>query len=160
MFLGVRIDILTAPDAPVTVAEGVMPVGASPPRHVHHDLDDSFYLLDGHMVIRCGDVVSVATTGTWVQFPARVPHTFRVLDRPARILMVHTDNQFVDVIKAIGRPATNNDEPTTHGGPTIDDLDRAFAAHGITNVGPPMEQDEAERWLASINSRNAYAVTS
>jgi quercetin dioxygenase-like cupin family protein len=152
MFLGVRIDILTEPDSPVTVAEGVLPVGASPPLHVHDDLDDSFYLLDGRMVVCCGDDVSLATTGTWVQFPARVPHTFRVIDRPARVLMVHADERFTHAIRAIGRPATSDDEPATGGGPTIDDLDRAFAAHGITNVGRSMEQDEAERWLASINT--------
>lgn len=157
MFLGVRIDILTAPDAPVTVAEGVLPVGASPPLHIHHDLDDSFYLLDGRMVTHCGDEISLATTGTWVQFPARVPHTFRVLDRPARILMVHANDRFVDAIKAVGRPATSEDTPSTHDGPTIDDLDQAFAAHGITNIGSPMEHDEAERWLASIDTASGRA---
>jgi hypothetical protein len=29
----------------------------------------------------------------------------------------------------------------------MEELDLAFAAHGITNVGPPMEQAEAERLL-------------
>jgi len=155
MFLGVRIDILTQPGGPVTVAEGVMPVGASPPLHVHDDLDDSFYLLDGRMVVRCGDEVTLATTGTWVQFPARVPHTFRVLDRPARVLMVHATDQFARAVRVIGRPATSDDEPTTGGGPTTDNLNGALAAHGITNVGPSMEQDEAERWLASITASTA-----
>lgn len=36
---------------------GVSPEGASPPAHVHAPLDDSFYILDGHMVIHCGDDV-------------------------------------------------------------------------------------------------------
>ena len=83
LFLGVLIDVLTEPGAPVTVAEGILPEGASPPAHVHADLDDSFYILDGRMVIRCGDDVWQAGSGSWVQFPAGVPHTFRVLGGPA-----------------------------------------------------------------------------
>jgi hypothetical protein len=34
--------------------------------------------------------------------------------------------------------------------PTVEELDRAFAAHGITNVGPAMEQAEAERHLGQL----------
>jgi mannose-6-phosphate isomerase-like protein (cupin superfamily) len=150
MFLGVQVDVLTDADAPVVVAEGVLPLGASPPLHVHEDLDDSFYLLDGRMVVRCGNDVFLATSGTWVQFPKRVPHTFRVLDGPARMLMVHGNDSFIQAVRAIGHPATADDVPTTAGGPPIEELNRAFAAHGITNVGPPMEQNEAEDLLRSL----------
>jgi hypothetical protein len=147
MFLGVRMEILTGVGAPVAVAEGLLPQGASPPLHVHADLDDSFYLLDGRMVVRCGDEVSIATTGSWVQFPRGIAHTFRVIDGPARALMVHADDSFIHAITIIGRPASDDDIPTSTGGPTIGELDEALAAHRITNVGPPMEHDEAEHWL-------------
>src|SRR5580704_5089638 len=109
LFLGVLIDVLTEPDAPVTVAEGILPEGASPPAHVHADLDDSFYLLDGRMVIRCGDEVREAGPGSWVQFPAGVPHTFRVLGGPARALLVHANDSFMAAVREIGRPATDTD---------------------------------------------------
>ena len=79
LFLGVLVDVLTEPGAPVTVAEAVLPEGASPPAHLHAALDDSFYILDGRMVLHCGDDVWQAGPGSWVQFPAGVPHTFRVL---------------------------------------------------------------------------------
>jgi hypothetical protein len=32
----------------------------------------------------------------------------------------------------------------------MEEVDRAFAAHGITNVGPPMEQAEAEPLLGEL----------
>jgi len=150
LFLGVLIDVLTEPGVPVTVAEAIVPEGASPPAHVHAALDDSFYILDGRMVIRCGDKEWEAGPGSWVQFPAGVPHTFRVLGGPARILLVHADDSFLAAVREIGRPATGNDVPDTEQGPTIEELDRAFAAHGITNVGPPMEQPEAERLLSQL----------
>jgi quercetin dioxygenase-like cupin family protein len=151
MFLGVRVDILTGAGAPVVVAEARLPAGASPPLHVHDELDDSFYVLDGRMVVRCGDDVFLASAGTWVQFPSRVPHTFRVLDAPARVLLVHADDSFIRTVKAVGRPADADDTPTTRGGPSVRALDVALARHGITNVGPPMEQDEADRWLDRVD---------
>jgi mannose-6-phosphate isomerase-like protein (cupin superfamily) len=147
LFLGVLIDVLTHPGAPVTVAHAVLPEGASPPAHLHDTLDDSFYILDGRMVIHCGDDVWQAGPGSWVQFPARVPHTFRVLGGPARILMVHADDSFLAAVRQIGRPATGTDVPEATQDPAREELDRALAAHGITNVGPPMEQAEAEGLL-------------
>jgi quercetin dioxygenase-like cupin family protein len=149
-FLGVLVDELTEPGAPVTVAVGVAPEGASPAAHLHADLDDSFYLLDGRMVIRCGDEVWEAGPGSWVQFPAGVPHTFRVLGGPARILLFHANDSFLAMVRAIGRPASGTDIAEVTKDLTISELDRAFAAHGITNVGPPMEQDEAERLLDQL----------
>ena len=150
LFLGVLVTELTAPGAPVTVAEAVVPEGASPPAHVHDAIDDSFYILDGRMVLRCGDDVWQAGPGSWVQFPAGVPHTFRVLGGPARILMVHADDSFLAAVRGIGRPATGTDVPDATQDLTIEELDRALAAHGITNVGPPMEQAEAEDLLGQL----------
>jgi len=144
LFLGVLVDVLTEPGAPVTVAQVVLPEGASPPAHLHAALDDSFYILEGRMVLRCGHDVWQAGPGSWVQFPAGVPHTFRVLGGPARVLMVHADDSFLAAVRQVGRPHTGTDAPDARQGPTMEELDRAFAAHRITNVGPPMEQAEAE----------------
>lgn len=135
----------------MTVAEAILPEGASPPAHVHTSLDDSFYVLDGQMMVHCGDEVWPAGPGSWVQFPGGVPHTFRVLGGPARILMVHADDSFLAAVRDIGRPATGTDVPDAGTGPTREELDRMLAAHGITNVGPPMEQAEAERLARVAN---------
>ena len=117
LFLGVLIDVLTEPGAPVTVAEGILPEGASPPAHVHAALDDSFYILDGRMVIRCGDDVWQAGPGSWVQFPAGVPHTFRVLGGPARVLMVHADDSFLAAVRAYRPPGHRHRRPGRPAGP-------------------------------------------
>lgn len=153
-FLGVLIEELTAPGSPVAVAEAVLPEGASPPAHVHATLDDSFYLLEGRMVVRCGGETWEARPGSWVQFPAGIPHTFRVLGGTARVLMVHADDSFLAAVRAIGHPAGNADVPSTAPGPTLEELSRIFAVHGITNVGPPMEQDEAEDFLVRTTARD------
>jgi len=150
LFLGVLVEVLTGPDAPVAVARAVLPEGASPPAHLHAALDDSFYVLDGRMAIHCGDDVWLAGPGSWVQFPAGVPHTFRVLDGPAQVLLVHADDSFLAAVREIGRPATGADVPDAAPGPTVAELDQAFASHGITNVGPAMEQAEAERLVGQL----------
>ena len=63
---------------------------------------------------------------------------------------VHADDSFLAAVRQIGRPATGTDVPDATQGPAIEELDRAFAGHGITNVGPPMEQAEAERLLGQL----------
>ena len=64
--------------------------------------------------------------------------------------MVHADDSFLAAVRQIGRPATGTNIPDAAQDPTIGELDRALAAHGITNVGPPMGQAEAERLLGEL----------
>jgi mannose-6-phosphate isomerase-like protein (cupin superfamily) len=76
------------------VLEQTLPAGAAPPLHVHRGLDDSWYLLEGVIVVQCGEHLLVATPGHWISAPRGVPHAFRVVgDRPARTLLVHNNPQ-------------------------------------------------------------------
>ncbi len=59
------------------------------------------------MVVRCGDDELVVGAGHWVSMPRGVPHTFRVVgEHEARILLVHDNASFRDLIRALGTPAT------------------------------------------------------
>ena len=91
-----------APGMQTVVLEMTLPVGSSAPLHVHDSLDDTWYVLDGEMVVRCGDETRVVGAGHWVSMPRGVPHTFRVVgDRPARILLVHDNATFRDLIREL-----------------------------------------------------------
>jgi mannose-6-phosphate isomerase-like protein (cupin superfamily) len=68
-----------APEMDTVVLEMTLPAGSSPPLHVHDDLDDTWYILEGQMVVRCGDEELVVGAGHWVSMPRGVPHTFRVV---------------------------------------------------------------------------------
>ena len=59
-----------APEMDTIVLEMTLPVGSAPPLHVHDDLDDTWYILDGEMVVRCGDDELVVGAGHWVSMPA------------------------------------------------------------------------------------------
>jgi mannose-6-phosphate isomerase-like protein (cupin superfamily) len=126
------------------VLEMTMPVGSSAPRHVHHQLDDTWYVLDGAMVISCGDDTTVVGAGTWVSMPRGVPHTFLVIgDRAARILLVHDNSSFRDLIRALGTPAEALTLPPRPTFPSREELARIAASHDLTPIGPPMSAEAA-----------------
>ena len=129
--------------------EMTLPVGSSAPLHVHDDLDDTWYVLDGEMVVRCGDEVSVVGAGHWVSMPRGVPHTFRMVgDRPARILLVHDNASFRDLIRDVGVPAQARVLPDQPIFPSPDELARVAAGHDLTPIGPPMSAEVADAVLA------------
>jgi mannose-6-phosphate isomerase-like protein (cupin superfamily)/catechol 2,3-dioxygenase-like lactoylglutathione lyase family enzyme len=146
-FLGTLAVLRNPPGASRTpvVMELTVPPGGSPPLHVHTMLDDSFLLLDGEVVVRCGEVTDVVRPGGYVVMPHGVEHTFRVTSStPARMLLVHADDSFLGFVEAIGTPTQSHRLPAS----AEFDLDfdvvaRVSAEHGSPMVGPSLEEDEA-----------------
>ena len=139
-----------APDMETVVLEMTLPVGSSAPLHVHDSLDDTWYILDGEMVVRCGDDVLLVGAGHWVSMPRGVPHTFRVVgDRDARILLVHDNASFRDFVRELGVPAGAHVVPDQPLFPSMDELARAAGAHDLTPVGPPMSREDADASFAA-----------
>ncbi len=134
-----------APGMETVVLEMTLPVGSSPPLHVHHSLDDTWYILDGKMVMRCGGDVLVVGSGHWVSMPRGVPHTFRVIgDREARILLVHDNASFRDLIRELGVLAATHVVPVQPFFPSKDELARVASSHDLTVVGPSMSVEDAD----------------
>lgn len=139
-----------APEMNTVVLEMTLPVDAAPPLHVHDDLDDTWYILQGEMVVRCGGDDLVVGAGHWVSMPRGVPHTFRVVgDREARILLVHDNASFRDFIREIGVPAGARVVPTEPVLPAMDELARAAGAHDLRPIGPPLNAEDAYQMLAT-----------
>jgi len=80
--LGVHVDVEAIRIAEVRSAPGDAP----PPRTEH----ESFYVLEGELVLTLGDRELRAPTGSWVEMPAGVPHVISSQD-PVRCLSVLTD---------------------------------------------------------------------
>ena len=134
-----------APEMDTVVLEMTLPVGSAPPLHVHDDLDDTWYILEGQMVVRCGEEVLVVGAGHWVSMPRGVPHSFRVVgEREARILLVHDNATFRDFVRSVGTPATAHVVPRDPALPPMDELARVAAAHDLRPVGPPMSAEDCE----------------
>ncbi len=139
-----------APGMETVVLEMTLPVGSAAPLHVHHDLDDTWYIVEGEMVVRCGDDVTLAGPGHWVSMPRGVPHTFRVVgDHDARILLVHDNASFRDLIRDLGVPAEARVVPPSPVFPAPEELARVAATHDLTPIGPPMSADESNAFARS-----------
>ena len=138
-----------APGMETVVLEMTLPVGSSAPLHVHDSLDDTWYILDGEMVVRCGDDVLVARAGHWVSMPRGVPHTFRVVgERAARILLVHDNASFRDFVRELGVPAGAHVVPDQPVFPSMEELARAAGAHDLAPIGPPISTEAADAIFA------------
>ena len=133
-----------APRTP-TVIELTIPSGGSPPLHIHKSLDDSFLLLDGELLIQCGDQRMVARPGSYVVLPAGIEHTFRVSSTvPARMLLVHATDDFLDFIEAVGTPTQDfRVPPAGEYDLSREALIRIGAEHDLSIVGPPLAASEA-----------------
>lgn len=146
-FLG-TLAVLRNPDgAPRTpaVIELTIPPGGSPPRHIHERVDDSFLLLEGEVVVRCGDETFTARPGTYVALPAGVEHTFRVTSSvPAKMVLVHENDDFLKFIEAVGVAATDATlPPSGEHDLDRDALIRAAAEHDVRIIGPALDEAEA-----------------
>ncbi len=140
-----------APDMETVVLEMTLPVGSSAPLHVHDSLDDTWYVLEGEMVVRCGDETELVGPGHWVSMPRGVPHTFRVVgDRAARILLVHDNASFRDLIRELGTPAAALVVPPQPVFPAMDELARVASGHDLTPIGPPLTAEDAGVVLAAV----------
>jgi mannose-6-phosphate isomerase-like protein (cupin superfamily) len=139
-----------APEMNTIVLEMTLPVGAAPPLHVHDDLDDTWYILEGEMVVRCGGEELVVGAGHWVSMPRGVPHTFRVVgDCEACILLVHDNASFRDLIREVGVPAGARIVPTEPVFPALDELARVAGAYDLRPIGPPLSAEDADQLLAT-----------
>jgi len=139
-----------APEMNTVVLEMTLPVGAAPPLHIHDDLDDTWYILEGQMVVRCGDEELVVGAGHWVSMPRGVPHTFRVVgDCEARILLVHDNASFRDFIREVGVPAGARIVPIEPVFPSMDELARVAGAHDLRPTGPPLSAEDTDQLLAT-----------
>lgn len=120
------------------LVESTIAPGFSPPLHVHHREDESFYVLEGEVTMQCGERRFRASAGAFVFLPRGVPHSFVVEgDRPARMLTLLTPGGGEGVFVEGGRPAERDGLPPASP-PDIDGLRRVSARYGAEIVGPPI----------------------
>ena len=120
------------------LVEALAPAGTSPPLHVHHREDETFWVLEGQLRFQCGEQTIVAGPGSSVFLPRHVAHTFVVEgDAPARFLSLCTPGGFERYFVAAGRPAQYRDLPPAEP-PDIGLLKRVSEDFGAEIVGPPL----------------------
>jgi len=121
------------------VVDHRVPAGYAPPKHLHRDADEVFYLLEGTLDVTCGEDSWQVGPGSVVFLPRGVPHGFVAgPDGPARTLLINAGAGFGDVIVELG---TRTDRLELPGedvplpGPEL--IGAVSARYGIEQVPPP-----------------------
>ncbi len=119
-----------------TLIEFQAPSGFAPPRHIHHDEDEAFYILEGALRIECGDQTWTIGPGAFVFLPRGIPHTFTVEgDSPMRALQLTSPAGFEQFAAEVGEPAAAPTLPP----PAAPDVQKLLAAaqkHSIQILPP------------------------
>ena len=124
-----------------SITEHKMPAGFGPPYHVHHDEDETFYLLEGELRCKQAERILHAMTGDVVYLGRGIPHGFKVVSPSgARVLIVSTGG-FEATLRAASTVATSDSLPEPQG-PTLEmqaRLAQICAENGIELLGPPID---------------------
>jgi quercetin dioxygenase-like cupin family protein len=118
------------------LVENVMPPGFESPYHLHHNEDEGFYVLEGHVTFILDGRKSKAGPGAFVFGPRGIPHGFRVEgNAPARILLMAVPGGFEKFVVEMGEPAAAPVLPPP-APPDMAKLMTLAAKYGIDILGP------------------------
>jgi quercetin dioxygenase-like cupin family protein len=96
--MGTRYKILLTPDQTgktIGMFESLDQPGYGPPRHIHHQEDETFYVLAGDVEFWMAGQTTIHGPGDVVFIPRGTEHTFRISsETPARMLTIMTPGGF------------------------------------------------------------------
>ena len=112
--------------------------GFSPPLHIHHHEDESFWILEGQLTLLCDGQTYQAGPGSLVYLPRDLPHGFRVDGGPARLLELVQPAGHEHFYVEGGRPAL--DDSIAEIDPRdFERIGALYAKYGLEDAGPPMQ---------------------
>jgi quercetin dioxygenase-like cupin family protein len=118
------------------------PRGSGPPLHVHHNEDETFYVLEGQVTIFVGDERIDLEAGDYCFGPRDVPHAYLIRSERARMLVTISPSGSEQLFLSLGVPVTGSEPPTDTVMPPMPEMARLFAAHGAEILGPPPSLDD------------------
>ncbi|GLQ16104.1 cupin domain-containing protein [Maritalea porphyrae] len=119
-------------DGKISVVDSLSPVGSGPPKHIHHNEDETFFMISGKCEVWIEGTTTEHGPGEAVFIPRGKEHTFRVIgDEPSRHLVILNPGGFEGFFAAMadGQYQVPDDMPTIN----------AFAEkYNMTFTGPPL----------------------
>lgn len=141
LFLGVQMRIIIDADdtnKTLSVVEGNMPPTGDGGLHVHHEDDETMFILDGTLEVTIGDVTQVLAAGSAFFAPRGIPHRIRNIGgRPSRSLVISSPGSFSSFIKNAAIKIDENGYFPTPGPDYMAKVGAAAEAHGIQMLGLP-----------------------
>ena len=117
------------------VIEQANSVKGGPPRHLHHEQDEFWYVLEGDYIVEIGSERHLLKPGDCILGPRRIPHAWAFVgDSPGRLLIAFTP---------AGKMQKNFERDRREGEYRNDA--EVFRAYGMELVGPPLSTAEIEK---------------
>ena len=121
----------------LAVVEMRLPAGFAPPRHIHHNEDEAFYLISGQIEAQIGEQRLTAEQGAFLWLPRDVQHGFTVTsDGPCTILTITTPSGFERFVADVGSPTNQITMPEPRE-PDVPRLVEIASRYGIEFPPPP-----------------------
>jgi uncharacterized RmlC-like cupin family protein len=100
-----------------------------PPLHLHHEQDDTFFVIEGTLTVQLGDELFDLHAGDLVCAPKRVPHTFaNVGKEPVHVINIMTPGGFDRVLEDYASLSAGPPDPRV--------LEEFAQMHKLVIVGP------------------------
>lgn len=108
------------------IIEMTVPPNGGPGPHAHKDVQESFYVLEGEVVIRSETQTYTARKGAFVNIPfGGAVHNFKNESaEPARLLCIVTPSGMDEMFKEIGKPLMQGETPPPPSPPTPEMMGR------------------------------------
>jgi len=134
IFGGMQIDFKVVPqdtNGGLLILENTNPGKGGPPRHLHHDQDEWFYVLEGQYVIEIGDTTHHLGPGASLLAPRKIPHVWaHTGDGKGRLLVTF---QPAGQMEAFFVAASQ-----LKGLPSPEEMQALFRSHGMEVTGSPL----------------------
>jgi quercetin dioxygenase-like cupin family protein len=118
------------------------PRGSGTPIHIHHNEDETFYVLEGQVTMFSGDDRVDLEAGDFFFVPRGVVHAYLVRSERARMLVTISPSGTEQLFVSLGVPVTGSEPPTEAVMPPMPELVRLFAQYGTEIIGPPPSLDD------------------
>jgi len=118
------------------------PRGGGPPRHLHHNEDETFYILEGEVTALVGEERIDLSAGDYLFAPRGIAHSYVVRSERARMFVTLSPASVEELFVSLGVPVTGAEPPTDAVMPPMDELVRLFADYGCEIVGPPLSLND------------------
>jgi quercetin dioxygenase-like cupin family protein len=125
----------------LSIVEVTEPPNAEAPLHVHHNDDETFYVLEGEVTVLVGDERIDLEAGDFLFGPRDIPHAYVVRSERARMLVTASPSGVEELFVSLGVPVTGPEPPTDAVMPPLDEMARLFAGYGCEILGPPLSLD-------------------
>ena len=122
-------------DGSFLLFEDTVEPGKRTPLHTHPDADESFYLLDGSILLHIDGTEHELRAGGVAVVPRGVPHAFMAQGGGARMLCLHTPGGGEDFYRTASEPVVEGEPPLPV---DFERIKQAAVATGTMRVvGPP-----------------------